>query len=233
MSDMKADETAVAVASSSCTDITIQAAALKVVDADTLTLAGTLKNGAQALLKEIDKLFEKPKKATDAAHKTVVAEWRGLRTPVEVAMTQIKAEISGFHRREKERVEAARRAEQEKQRKLEEERRIEAAIRAEEKGDTEKAEELIDAVPEMASAPLITVPPPVAKPDTIVMAEIYKAKVTSLFKLVEFIVGHPEYLYLVDISQTKANSLAKKNKQLKHGDELMPGLEVVIEDQVR
>jgi hypothetical protein len=140
------------------------AATVSVTNAMEFEAAGAfLTNKIKPAQKWVQQLFEKPKKATHGAWKSVVAQEQSLLEPLADAETKIKRGMSAYaaeqeRQRRAAEAEAARR-QREEQARMEAERAAQAEALAE-SGETEAAVELLD-----APAPLAFVmPAPVEAP---------------------------------------------------------------------
>ena len=188
--------------------------------------AGCLQ-GIKALRGEAAEVFDPVVSAAHKAHKEAVAAKKGVEGPL--------IEAEGIYKRGMARhQDEQERARREKQRRLEaiarkaaEDERLAAAIALEETGETEAAEQVIEAPAPLA--PVIQLPPAVPKISGISSAPTYKAKVVDLYALVCHVAANPALIHLVKESQPDLNGMARRQKEALS----LPGVEVVAERSIR
>jgi len=187
--------------------------------------AGLLK-GIKALRNEAGEVFDPIVSAAHHAHKEAVAAKKGVEAPLIEAERILKSGMARYSD-EQERI---RREEQRRidsiSRKAAEEERLATAVALEEAGETEAAEQVIEAP---VLAPVVILPPATPKVSGISSAVTYKAKVVDLYALVCYISENPALIHLVKESQTDLNGMARRQKEA-FG---LPGVEVVAERSIR
>jgi len=191
-------------------DIVSRAHALTINNPADLEVAAGLMQAGNRILSEIDGIFKEPTAAAYATHRSIKEKWNELADPVKAAITTIKNRVKLYHQKIEADARAARAAEETRLRKLEEERQLEAAIKAEEKGDTEKAEEIISAPVVPSRKPLITTPPP-PKTSGIQKQTTYHAVVRNLNQFVAWCQETGNVRYLTP-NQMLLDRLAREGK---------------------
>lgn len=194
-----------------------QGKALKVVDAETYTIAGTWLVDIKKRMKTIDDKLV-PKK--DAAHKlwkSIVALIDELKAPYLELEAHFKRQIAAYNA-EQERIRREEEARlREIARKAEEERRLAEALEAEAAGQSEEAAAILDEP--------VFVPPPVVEKMT------PKVEGVSFTKVWKFEVTHPNMIpreYL-SIDTVKIGGVVRATK----GAIQIPGVRIWAEDSVR
>lgn len=189
--------------------------------------AGTCLQGIKALRNEAGEVFDPPIAAAHLSHKAAIAAKKGVEAPLIEAERILKGGMARY-RDEQERV---RREEQRRleaiARKAAEDERLAEAIALEEAGETEAAEQVIEAPAPLA--PVVVLPPATPKVSGISSAVTYKAKVVDLLALVRHVAANPALIHLVKESQPDLNGMARRQKEAFS----LPGVEVVAERSIR
>jgi len=154
-----------------------QAKAVKVIDSESYTLAGTLWKAIKDMMKEVADTFDPMIEAAHKSHKLSLEKKAKFYAPLEKAYKDVKRLMSDYDTEQ----EKIRKAEEmrlaEIARKQEEERRLAEAVALEQSGNKEEAEAIIE-------APVYV--PPVVVPKTVpkmnggpVYRTIWKFKITN------------------------------------------------------
>ncbi|MFW6132180.1 MAG: hypothetical protein ACOC5F_06260 [Candidatus Aminicenantaceae bacterium] len=134
----------------------------RIEDEATLKRVNDAKLYVRKIRGRIKDVFEPMKKKSYAAYKEILNKWKEVEAPAIRAERYCDRLLSDYfaeQRRKREEAER-KRLEEERKRREEEERRLQEAMEAEEKGDKEKAEQIINetAEEEKNTKPEITVP---------------------------------------------------------------------------
>lgn len=207
-------------------DIVVRAADLRIENKGDLEIAAALMQGGNGLLKEIDGIFKEPNDAAYKAHRSIKGAWNNLRNPVADAIGVIKDKVAGYHRQIEADAEKARKLEAARLAKLEEERRINAAVAAEERGQSERADAIIEKEPEPIK-PLITTPPP-PKVKGITTQDKFSGKIVDLPAFIQWTLDTLSFTEYFELKQ----GVLDKAIQRKKGDVTIPGVEIVKDIQV-
>lgn len=209
-------------------DIVVAAEALVVESTADCERASLIVAGGTALLTTIDGLFQKPTKKAHEAHKSIKGLWNEMRNPVAVAVTSAKKKVGAYHDQLERDAEAARRLEAERLRKVEEDRRLAAAVAAEDRGQPEKAEEIIEAPPAPTAKPLIITPPP-PKVAGLSKQKVYSGRVVDLPAFIQWSLDTLSFSEYFTLKQSVLDRAISKRK----GDVTIPGVEVQTETQMK
>ena len=118
----------------------------KIEDKETLDRVNNAKLYIRKIRGQIKDVFEPIKKKSYAAYKEILEKWKEIEDPAiraEQYCDRLLSEYFAEQRRLREEAER-KRLEEERKRREEEERRLQEALKAEEKGDKEKAEQILN-----------------------------------------------------------------------------------------
>ncbi len=124
----------------------VQSLGVKIEDEETLTRVNDAKLYIRKIRGRIRDVFEPMKKKSYAAYKEILNKWKEVEDPAiraEKYCDRLLSDYFAEQRRKREEAER-KRLEEERKRREEEERRLQEAMEAEEKGDKEKAEQIIN-----------------------------------------------------------------------------------------
>lgn len=143
-------------------------------------LAADRLNQCVALRKEIEKQLEPSITAANKAHKTLTALRKRLTAPVVQAEDYLRGIVGDWLTKKAREAEAARRAEEERQRKIAEEAALQRAAEMEAEGAGSLATEVLDAA---LSAPAPAVKIEMDVPDALSSRDVWKWEVTDATKI--------------------------------------------------
>jgi hypothetical protein len=204
-------------------DICVAATNLRVESAADCEIASGIIAAGTALLEYIDGKFQKPTAAAYVAHKEIKGLWNEMRNPVSVAVTTSKGKVAGYHDQLRRDAETARKLEAKRLAAQDEERRLTAALAAEDRGQNERAENIISAPAPVLSKPLIITPPP-PKTAGLSTRPVYSGKIIDLPAFIQWsldTLSFSEYFIL------KQNVLDRAIQKMK-GDVTIPGVEIEV-----
>jgi hypothetical protein len=190
---------------------------------DSIEQAGEWLTAIGALMKEADAVFDPVIKAAHKAHTAAIAAKRSVTRPLDEAKRIIKAKVLK-HQEEERRLAAEEAARlQAIADSKDEEKRLAEAIAAEGRDQPELAEALI------SEKPTVIMPAAPAKVAGFTPTKRWKAEVTDLLALVQFVAANPEYLHLVKGDTTQINRTALPMREKCE----IPGVRVWQESGVR
>jgi len=205
-----------------------QAKTLVVSSPDEYAGAGELGKGIKELRAKVVEYFKPLKESAYAAHKAVTAKEAGELKPIDEALNQVRQAMNSY-------TEAVKRIEAEAQRKANEaaekeaakerERLLAQAVKADTKGNTEKAEELIQKAQDVYVAP-VTVAPIMAKTVSTASGNITQTKtleveVIDLFDFVKELVEKGRYPTMLEVKTAALKAWVNAN-----GLDVFPGLRI-------
>jgi hypothetical protein len=171
------------------------------------------------LKREADKTFDPIISKAHAAHKEALSQKKRIVQPLDEAEVIIKKKLGAWTQEQQRiRFEEERRLREEAERQAAEEREKELEA-AEALGAT------ADEVQALAEAPLVRKPILVAaplKPTGISTREIWKAEVTDVVALIQYVAAHPEYADLLAPNMPAINALARSRRSMLR----IPGVKV-------
>ena len=204
-----------------------KAASLVVSDGHSYTLAGELLKAIKALRSRIAETFDPHCKRAFDAHRALVKEKADAEAPLQTAERTIKDKLVTYDTEQERLRQVEQRRLQEAARQLEEARRLEEAAAMEREatatGDVAlqmEAEALISAPVE---APVVSVAKSTPKVNGISYRLSYKAEVTNLLALVQYVAAHPEHIGLVQANTTALGQMARAMKLALR----IPGVQVI------
>jgi hypothetical protein len=155
-----------------------------------------------ALMKQADAVFDPVIKAAHKSHSAAIAAKRSVTSPLDLAKRLIKAKVLRHQEEERKRAaeEAARL--QAIADSKDEEKRLAEAVAAEERDQPKLAEALI------SEKPVVIMPAVQPRVAGITPTKRWKAEVTDLLALVQFVAANPEHLHLVKGDTTQINRTA-------------------------
>jgi len=177
----------------------------------------------------VSTMFAEPKKAANAAHKSICALETKLLAPLTEAKRIVSGKCDTYERAERQKAEEEQKRLEVIARKQEADRLAKEAARQEERGDKTLAAETLDKAVAVetgtAPAPVVTVAPAVAKVEGVSSRTIWSASVVDKVALIKYVAEHPEWASLLDPNVSALNGLARTQK-----DGLaIPGVKAVSE----
>ncbi|MDI6808941.1 MAG: hypothetical protein QME66_08180 [Candidatus Eisenbacteria bacterium] len=124
--------------------LAIRVKALRVIDDETYVEAATMGGQIRGAIKRWKALWEKPKKAMDAAKKALLAEENAVLDQLAAAQAHIDGQTGAWNQKKRLEREQAQRVAEAAARKEAEDRRIAQAVQLEKNGKVEQAEKLIE-----------------------------------------------------------------------------------------
>jgi len=208
-----------------------QAAAIRVVDEQTYTMAGTMLRGVKGLMKEADNVFDPAVKKAHEAHKAIVAAKNAVVAPLREAETILKRGLADYTaEQERRRLEEERRLQLEADRKAAEERkRLEDERKAElAKAALEGAAKLnavaAQPAPPPPLAPVVRLTPQTPKVSGVSTRTIWRAEVVDFAALVRYVADHaaedPNVLSFLTVNLTPLTGIARGSE----GKAAIPGV---------
>lgn len=199
------------------TEMEEQTLRLVVDSKESAAIAVEVLKGWKALDDSIVAELKEPKKRASEAHAALVAFEKKMREVPTRMKNLLNGRILDFQNAEKKRADDERKRLEAEQ--LEEQkRRDELANWAEQEGDKEYAAQV-------RATPVIPLPVPPKKAEPIVAGAgtrtTWKAAVTDMAALVQYVATHPEHINLLNVNQTNADALARLIKNTG----TIPGLE--------
>lgn len=191
---------------------------IKVDSASSLQVANTHLASVKTVRKKIAEFFDPNIDRLHKAHKEALDQKRRFDDPLKKAEDYLKFQIARYH----DELERQRRIAEETLKKAEEERKrleeeqIKKAIEAEEKGDSQKAEQILNEIPEVKPVPII---PPKPKLEGTSIRKILKWKIIDEKKV-------PREFLMLDSS--KITRIVQETK----GEIQIPGIEVYFETSI-